>query len=253
MGVDGEALQAKLAWEQFRLVRWGCRVGLQNDHDQTPDARLNWLQAEHQLHRLEELLTSAEKLERLYHLNITECEANNHTEDDNAGSQGAQFQAIQPDYLQVKADIIKAKNNIVKKIRWVESGKAKFSNLVCDVRELVDRLENLLDDATQQRARPSQEACLRALISVCTDADAVADIQSLLSVSNANQDAIDAAARLKQTRLFVESGGNNRVRRASEDLKARHIKLKHLKPLKESKNSISQAMNLLNLDQILCL
>jgi hypothetical protein len=70
IGADGDLFSTKLQWEQYQLLRWGQKLGL--DSSSAVEADVNWELAGRILQQLECLLTSAEKLKERYSLDVEE-------------------------------------------------------------------------------------------------------------------------------------------------------------------------------------
>jgi hypothetical protein len=233
IGKDGVSLDAKLQWEQYRLVSWGQRAGL--DSRPNPDPRLNWHLLLPWLQQLDLLLSSAEELRKKYSLNVSSDQRSVSGVREPESGVGHMIAGIQPDFPNTKYRIIQASNGVVKRLRWAASGKDKLLRLAGDVAAVNDRLEQLLELSDQAWLRAGQEALLRDLISRSPDTTTVEEVRQLLQpTSRTNRAALEAAAKLKQIRLTVGADFSMAEHRAQDKVEIApltRLSAKKLSPL----------------------
>jgi hypothetical protein len=206
IGADGDLFSTKLDWEQYQLLRWGHRLGL--DSSSAAEADVNWELAGRILQQLECLLTSAEKLKERYSLEVEE-------EDCLVVKDGSDWQtkpvgigkwiaSMRPDMVTLRGYIIKKNNRGLKRLRWAVMGRDQAAAIINDVADLVAKLNRLLDSVDQEKQKRMDDILLRDILSRSSTASEVEQIQQILaSCPSSNHNTLQAAATLKQIRLII--------------------------------------------------
>ncbi len=203
IGNDGEFILSSLDWEQYRLMEWARRAGLES----APNERLNWGIAGSTLKQLETLLTSAAELKKRYRLDVTEeiVEVEElRSRSPRQNSVGRIIAQLKPDISSATARVIQGNSNALKKFRWAAHDRDKAFRITRDIAELISRLDTLLDSVDQERLNLVLSALLRDIVSRSTTAAQIDVVKELMSASRpASHHAITAAATIKHIRLVV--------------------------------------------------
>ncbi|KAF2815722.1 uncharacterized protein BDZ99DRAFT_565660 [Mytilinidion resinicola] len=209
MDQEVDLVRSRLQWEQYRLVEWGQRAGL----NKTPDNRLNWSVACGLLEQQHALLTSADKLKRLYNLQVQEEEELVHPKNVSVASEldfpdsgiGKLVAKLRPDiYTTSAAQSVRIGGKAFRRLRWATIGRKQADRVIQDIAEQNTRLWQLLDSAEQLSLRNGVDALLRDIISRSNSTSEVETVQQLLNPGQAISDkALAAAASLKQIRLTI--------------------------------------------------
>lgn len=213
IGVDGDLFNTKLQWEQYQLLEWGRKVGLDPELRKSPtEEDINWTLAGSILGQLESLLTSAEKLKTEYHLNVVEEEIKKFEVDSKPQKQLSGIErwldALRPDITTLKGQIIQKNNRVLKRLRWAAIGRDQAYEIISDIAHLVTRLYQLLGSIDRDKRAKVDEILLRDILSRSTTASEVDQIQQLLEPTPRFQPSpantsVQAAAKLKQIRLAL--------------------------------------------------
>ncbi|KAI1079486.1 prion-inhibition and propagation-domain-containing protein [Whalleya microplaca] len=209
MGTDGSLFRAGLEFEKYRLITWASKAGLLED-DSTPGPRVNWQLATMILEHLMGILTSAEKLQNRYMLDVSEetVQESERALAINPPKQGlAKFICrLKPNIYTTSGKIIQANNGPLKRLRWATVGKDKSTRITRDIHNLVDKLEYLLDSADRESRRNEDVRLLRDLVSFTTTTTEIGELDGILEDgigSSSSERAIKAAAYVKQIRLVL--------------------------------------------------
>ncbi|KAI0012959.1 prion-inhibition and propagation-domain-containing protein [Xylariaceae sp. FL0662B] len=208
IGTEGSLFRAGLEFEKYRLITWASKAGLLEDS--SPGPRVNWQLATMILEHLSGILTSAEKLQNRYMLNVSE-ETVQESEKALAASPPKQGLAklisrLKPDIYTTSGKIIQANNGTLKRMRWAAVGKEKSKRIISEIRDLVDKLEYLLDSADRESRHVEDLRLLRDLVSITSTTVEVGELEEILGDgigSNSSERAIKAAAHVKQIRLVL--------------------------------------------------
>lgn len=206
IGGQGDLFSSKLAFEQYRLLQWGMRAGL--DGDSSANKRLNGTIALELLGQLESFMTSAQKLRSKYCLKVIEEDLSESAESDctSLSQTGiAKFIArLKPSVYTTKGKIIQANSSTLKRLKWATAGKDQANAIIREIKDIISSLEQLLDVYDQDLRNRTDAILLRDIISRSTNAEEVAEIQEILEPEASKSDrAIYAAAKLKQIRLII--------------------------------------------------
>ncbi|CAO2648655.1 Nn.00g079220.m01.CDS01 [Neocucurbitaria sp. VM-36] len=206
INADGDLFITRLQWEQYRLLQWGDKVGLETQS--SSKNYFNWQLAISLLGQLESLLTSAEKLRTKYHLDVVQEDVTQSETASNPRTLPTGIErwiaSLKPDILTFKGRIIEANNSVLKRLRWAAMGRDQANAIIGDITDLGSRLYQLLDSLDQERRARVDEILLRNILSRSSTASEVEQIQQLLiSYPSQNNEAVQAAASLKQIRLII--------------------------------------------------
>ena len=240
IGADGDLFSTKLQWEQYQLLRWGHRLGLESSS--AAEADINWELAGRILQQLECLLTSAEKLKEKYSLDVEEEDVLDIKGDSNWQTKpvgiGKWIASMRPDMVTLKGHIIQKNNRVIKRLRWAVMGRDQAVAIMNDIADLVAKLNRLLDSVDREKQKRMDDILLRDILSRSSTASEVEQIQQILtSGPSSNDNTLQAAATLKQIRLII--GADTRddevktrtSQQASDKLPViRKMKPKKLKP-----------------------
>ena len=126
IGNDADRIRSMLEWEQYRLVQWADRIGLDAE-GKTMNPTLNWTLIADFLKQLELLLTDIDTLKIRYNLEI----------DDDAVARvqmpkavdrkgiGKLWQYTKPEIRTARARIIQENAGPVKRLRWATMDQDK--------------------------------------------------------------------------------------------------------------------------------
>ncbi|KAJ4340397.1 hypothetical protein N0V95_007510 [Ascochyta clinopodiicola] len=206
IGAEGDLFSTKLQWEQFQLLKWGHRLGL--DSFSTAEDDINWELAGRILLQLECLLTSAEKLKERYSLNVEEehlvkVEDESSWQTEHAGI-GRYIASLRPDMVTLKGHIIRKNNRVLKRLRWAAIGREQAFAIINDVADLVAKLYRLLDSVDREKQVRMDEVLLRDILSRSTTASEVEQTRQILAFDpSLKGNSLQSAAILKQIRLKI--------------------------------------------------
>ncbi|KAI9879714.1 MAG: hypothetical protein M1830_007499 [Pleopsidium flavum] len=213
LGHDAERVRCMLDWEQYRLLQWGERTGL--DGTAVQDRKFNWSLITDILRQLQGLLTDAKVLRERYNLDIIDVDADDAS---TASTQspsmsevltqrkgiGRLWSYVRPDLQTVRARIIQENNGPMKKLRWAALDQDKVRTLIGDIGYFNNSLHDMLESAEQHFVRATLSALLRDLVSRSTLPSDLDIIKALLDSNYiAGSSSIEAAASLKQIRLLL--------------------------------------------------
>ncbi|KAJ8112113.1 hypothetical protein OPT61_g5444 [Boeremia exigua] len=206
IGADGDLFSTKLQWEQYQLLQWGHRIGL--DSSSPVEADVNWDFAGRILQQLECLLTSAEKLKEKYSLDVEEEDCLDIKGDSDWQTKpvgiGQWIASMRPDMVTLKSHAIKKNNRALKRLRWAVMGRDQAVAIISDIADLVAKLNRLLDSVEREKQKRMDNILLRDILSRSSTASEVEQIQQILeSGPSSNDNVLQAAATLKQIRLII--------------------------------------------------
>jgi hypothetical protein len=143
---DSEYLASKLETEGALLMRWGERVGLLSGHRLDVDPQLHdpWTKkaVAGVLFCIEMLLTNTEKLQTTYGLIPYECSSGitgTRASSRKNGSRNSETQTRPSEMIRLERKSV----NILRKFHWSILDKEKFNDLINELRDLVQRLNEL--------------------------------------------------------------------------------------------------------------
>ncbi|KAL8732935.1 MAG: hypothetical protein Q9181_003769 [Wetmoreana brouardii] len=216
VGVEADNFRCKVELEQYKLIQWAERIGL----EEQPSNRLNWNLIANLLKQLETLLSDTQQLKRKYRLELVQLESI-------ASTQVANFPLA-------SSRIIHHSNGSARKLKWAVFDKDKAANLVRDITYFNNGLYDLLDVVNQDFVKSALASVLRDIISRSNATSELEIIKQLLGSTNiSTSGAVAAAASLKQIRLVLGFGpetssvGRLAERTPPEGLR---LKLRQLKP-----------------------
>ncbi|KAI4088864.1 MAG: hypothetical protein L6R37_008138 [Teloschistes peruensis] len=245
LGREGDNFRCKLELEEYKLLQWAERAGL----EEQPSDRLNWNLVASILNQLETLLSDTQALKKRYRLELQVLDTGSNI---SLGETSALRQTgfskllskLRPDFPLASSRIIHDNNGPVKKLRWAVFDKEKAAKLVGDIVYFNSCLYGLLDTDNQDYVKAALASLLRDIISRSNVNSELEVIKQLLSsASTFSPAAVASAARLKQIRLVLGLGpdlnsiGQTAERAPPDGLK---LRLRQLKPsllLRESSGS----------------
>ncbi|KAL8928823.1 MAG: hypothetical protein Q9208_001601 [Pyrenodesmia sp. 3 TL-2023] len=231
VGREADNFRCKLEVEQYRLIQWAQRIGLE-DH---PSHELNWNLITEILKQLETLLSDTQNIRRRYRLELVQLGNNALGQEPSTYTGfGKLLSKLRPEFRHASSRIIQDGNGTVKKLRWAVFDKAKAAKLIEDIVYFNNRLHVHLDSLDQNSIKTALGSVLRDVISHSNATSELEAIKQLLgSTSVAAPGAVASAATLKQIRLVIKLGPNiNSVGEAAQRAPPGNLKLKlrHLKP-----------------------
>lgn len=236
VGREADNFRCKLEVEQYKLIQWAQRIGLE-DH---PSHQLNWNLITEILKHLETLLSDTQNIRRRYRLELVQL-GNNAQEPDPTRVPGSPYTGfgrllskLRPEFRHASSRIIQDSNGTVKKLRWAVFDKAKAAKLIEDIVYFNSCLHVHLDSLNQDFVKAALGSVLRDIISHSNATSELEVIKQLLgSTSVAAPGAVASAATLKQIRLILKLGPDiNSIGEAAQRAPPGNLKLKlrHLKP-----------------------
>lgn len=207
IGSDGDLLRTGLEIQKYRLVKWAERSGL----GKTERPAVNWQCAGLVLDQLLVMLTSAEKLKTRYCLEVSEetLETAEKLRAAKSPKQGIAklIARLRPTIQTAAGLIIQESNSTVKRLRWATRDKTKLKQYLDEIKNLVDNLDMLLDHGERESEKDDMDKLLRGLVSFIPSTTEAEQIEELVGVGrhqrHAGEDAIKAAAYVKQVRLVI--------------------------------------------------
>ncbi|KAM3424869.1 hypothetical protein BST61_g6846 [Cercospora zeina] len=205
IGVEGDLLRTKLQIERYRLEEWAQCSRLNTS---SPDARLNWSLVYDILEQQYTILTSAEKLQSKYGLNLQDTEVVEEEKGEERADVGLGtiLRRLKPKLYSNSASsqaIAKA-NGPWKRMQWAAGGRETVVKVIDDLGELNTHLERLLDIPDRTWLKVGMSVLLRDTLSHTTDLAQVETLQALLRPTAGVGDAsIASAARFKRIRLVL--------------------------------------------------
>ena len=134
MKEDQERIRSIIEWEQYRLIEWGHRVGIDTRADR--DSSFNWPIAANILKQLERLLTDTEVLRTQYGLTSDE-QSKAGVVGTFEGSPAVQKTGLaklwnhaRPELQAVRARMIQETGTTFKKLKWITFDCDKLSELL---------------------------------------------------------------------------------------------------------------------------
>ncbi|KAL8658967.1 MAG: hypothetical protein Q9202_007347 [Teloschistes flavicans] len=247
LGREGDNFRCKLEMEEYKLMQWAERAGL----EEQPSDRLNWNLIVNILRQLETLLSDTQALKKRYRLELVQLDHDPSTSIQETSASTLRqtgfsklLSKLRPDFPLASSRIIHDNNGPIKKLRWAVFDKEKAANLVGEIVYFNTYLYSLLDTDNQDYVKSALTSLLRDIISRSNVTSELEVIKQLLrSASTFSPAALASAASLKQIRLVLGLGPNRNSigqpaeRAAPDGLK---LRLRQLKPsllLRESSGS----------------
>ena len=235
-GREADNFRCKLEFEQYRLMQWAERIGL----EEQPSERLNWTLVGDILKQLEALLLDTQMLKKKYHLDLVAVDTLAPGTSAAAAAAppktgfGKLLSKLRPDFPLASSRIIHESNGSVEKFKWAVFDRSRAANLIADVVHFNNCLHGLLDNVNQDFVKSALGSVLRDIISRSNATSELEIIKQLLTSSHVAAPAtIGSAASLKQIRLVLGLGPSHS---SSEESAQRtppggiKIKLIQLKP-----------------------
>ncbi|KAL9024904.1 MAG: hypothetical protein Q9196_006170, partial [Gyalolechia fulgens] len=237
VGREADNFRCKLEVEQYKLIQWAQRIGLEDN----PSHQLNWNLVTEILRQLETLLSDTQNIRRRYHLELVqlggkplEQEPESHVSSSPYTGFGKLLSKLRPEFRHASSRIIQESNGTVKKLRWAVFDKAKAAKLIDDVVYFNNCLYVQLDNLNQDFVKAALGSVLRDIISHSNATSELEVIKQLLgSTSVAAPEAVASAATLKQIRLVLKLGPDiNSIGEAAQRAPPSSLRLtlRHLKP-----------------------
>ncbi|KAL8925638.1 MAG: hypothetical protein Q9172_002142 [Xanthocarpia lactea] len=231
-GSEADNFRCKLEVEQYRLIQWAERIGL----EEQPSERMNWTLIGDILKQMEALLLDTQALKKKYRLDLVPDDSDASAPESTAPpktSFGKLLSKLRPDFPLASSRIIDESNGSIRKLKWAVFDRAKAANLVNDIVHFNNSLHGLLDNVNQDFIKSALGSLLRDIISRSNATSELEVIKQLLSSSYvAAPAAVASAASLKQIRLVLGLGPNHNLidqpaqRAPPEGIKIRLIQLK---------------------------
>ncbi|KAI4184119.1 MAG: hypothetical protein L6R41_004973 [Letrouitia leprolyta] len=206
-GSEADNFRCKLEVEQYRLIQWAERIGL----EEQPDERSNWTLVGDILKQMEALLLDTQVLKKKYRLDLIDVDAATpETSAPPKTSFGKLLSKLRPDFPLANSRIIDESNGTIKKLKWAVFERGKAANLVNDLIHFNNCLHSLLDNDNQNFIKSALGSVLRDIISRSNATSELEVIKQILGSSHvAAPAAITSAASLKQIRLILGLGPDN--------------------------------------------
>ncbi|KAI4176193.1 MAG: hypothetical protein LQ348_006051 [Seirophora lacunosa] len=233
VGREADNFRCKLEVEQYKLIQWGQRIGIEDN----PSQQLNWNLITEILKQLETLLSDTQNIRRRYRLELVPLGSNALAQESDSTSStgfGKLLSKLRPDFRHASSRIIQDNNSTAKKLRWAVFDKAKAAKLIEDIVYFNNCLYVHLDSLNQDFIKAALGSVLRDIISHSNATSELEVIKQLLgSTSVAAPAAVASAATLKQIRLVLKLGPDiNSIGEAAQRAPLGNFKLtlRHLKP-----------------------
>jgi hypothetical protein len=186
LGKDASYLQTMLDVEEYRFVQWAETVGLTSKDPNIPPS-LNQALATNLIVQLQEKLES-NNLKKRYKLELipvppTQQPILSSKESNNPDSQSILASAVSDSTraeILARAGLMQSKNSFQRRLQWAAMDKAKFEELVHDIRDIVNALWSLLAPIRQVEMKEQLETTLSTMIKISQDLDALKGIQASL-------------------------------------------------------------------------
>ncbi|KAI4244009.1 MAG: hypothetical protein L6R40_003220 [Gallowayella cf. fulva] len=208
-GSEADNFRCKLEIEQYRLIQWAERTGL----EEQPSGRLNWTLIGDILKQMEALLTDTQSLKKRYHLDLVHFDADARLPPETSVSIppktgfGKLLSKLRPDFPLASSRIIHESNGSIKRLKWAVFDRVKATNLINDIVYFNNYLHSLLDTVNQEFVKSAIGSVLRDIISRSNATSELEVIKQLLSSSYVSTPAaVASAASLKQIRLILGLG-----------------------------------------------
>ncbi|KAL9001435.1 MAG: hypothetical protein Q9169_000010 [Polycauliona sp. 2 TL-2023] len=235
-GSEADNFRCKLEVEQYRLLQWAERIGL----EEQPDERFNWILVGDMLKQMEALLLDTQMLKKKYRLDLVDSDALTPETSASAStvapktartSFGKLLSKLRPDFPLASSRIIDESNGKVQQLRWAVFDRGRAASLISDIVYFNNGLHSLLDNVNQDFVNSALGSVLRDIISRSNATSELEVIKQLLSSSHvATPAAVASAASLKQIRLVLGLGRDSIEQQAQrtppEGIKIKLIKLK---------------------------
>ncbi len=211
-GREADNFRCKLEFEQYRLMQWAERIGL----EEQPSERLNWTLVGDILRQMEALLLDTQTLKKKYHLDLvavdtlapeTSAAAATTAAAPPKTGFGKLLSKLRPDFPLASSRIIHESNGSVEKFKWAVFDRSRAANLIADIVHFNNCLHGLLDNVNQDFVKSALGSVLRDIISRSNATSELEIIKQLLTSSHVAAPAtIGSAASLKQIRLVLGLG-----------------------------------------------
>ncbi len=218
LGKDASLLRTLLNLEEYHFTQWATKVGLIGPKPNL-NPRLNKTLAVDLMRQLE-ILLGTDKIKERYKLELIVDRPNQvHVakgiSDDATSALGVLSKVVSDEMrgdILARAKLIHSKNSLPKRLWWAAVDKAKFEDLVRDVRAIVQGLWALLDPIQQDEVMSKIQQVLSVVIEVSKDVKGLKDLQTALKSSREDDIARDnvslaAAAGLKAARVEIHDEG----------------------------------------------
>ncbi|KAL2833810.1 prion-inhibition and propagation-domain-containing protein [Aspergillus cavernicola] len=186
LGEDASFLMTMLSVQEYRFLQWGEIVGI-NDRDRTIDPRLNPVEASRLMGELQ-LMLEKDNIRKRYHLELVEKEGPVDRENvvhSPEGSQSILSDAVsdkrRADILH-RANLIKSKNSLPKRLWWAAVDKNRLATLVSRVERTVQGLWDLLNPIQQNRMDQATQEILSKVIDMSNDLKELRELRAALEV-----------------------------------------------------------------------
>ncbi|KAL9037339.1 MAG: hypothetical protein Q9180_003776, partial [Flavoplaca navasiana] len=130
-GSEADNFRCKLEVEQYRLMQWAERIGL----EEQPDERFNWTLIGDILKQMEALLLNTQTLKKKYRLDLVAIDAL--APETSAApartSFGKLLSRLRPDFPTASSRIVDESNGTIKKLRWAVFDRGKAAILITDI------------------------------------------------------------------------------------------------------------------------
>ncbi|KAI4206267.1 MAG: hypothetical protein LQ346_001163 [Caloplaca aetnensis] len=238
VGREADNFRCKLEVEQYKLIQWAQRIGLEDN----PSHQLNWNLITEILKQLETLLSDTQNIRRRYHLELVQLGSGalaqqpdtTRVSSSTYTGFGKLLSKLRPEFRHASSRIIQESNGTVKKLRWAVFDKVKAAKLIEDIIYFNHCLHVHLDSLNQDFVKTALGSVLRDIISHSNATPELEVIKQLLgSTSVAAPEAVASAATLKQIRLVLKLGPDiNSIGEVAQRAPPGNLKLKlrHLKP-----------------------
>ncbi|KAL8721534.1 MAG: hypothetical protein Q9225_001788 [Loekoesia sp. 1 TL-2023] len=230
---EADSFRCKLELEQYKLMQWAERIGLEKQ----PEQHLNWSLIADTLKQLQSLLSDTQSLKSKYCLELVQIESDT-SEQETGASHNTSFSKLldklRPNSRLSSPRIIHNGNGVAKKLKWAAFDKEKAAKLVDDIVYFNHSLFSLLDSVNQEFLRSALASVLRDIIYRSNATSELEIIKQLLrSTYTATSEAVSSAATLKQIRLALSQGYDaNRAEESASEPSPRNFipKLCRLEP-----------------------
>ncbi|KAJ9661656.1 hypothetical protein H2198_001832 [Neophaeococcomyces mojaviensis] len=210
MGKAIERVGLLLELEEFRLQRWGERAGLLEGLDR--DLRLNWALIKRLLTQLTENILNINILRTQYGLEyddsdetaLVAVEASITPIQTSTNLFGRAWAHVNPTIRKSRKQVAQRSADVFRRLKWVEIDQEKARGLLAGISYYNDVLQECLDDANQQLIRRALAMLLRDMTSRTRNGLDIETIQAFPHDETMVEfKAVDAASRVKQTRLIA--------------------------------------------------
>ncbi|KAL2042838.1 hypothetical protein N7G274_004598 [Stereocaulon virgatum] len=189
LGKDSSALICQLNLQEIQLTEWARCAGLLAG-DGSLDRRLNEKIVHATLKELQDLLLDTEKLKVRYKLGLASKSLTPQSEPDRRESpvaHGILSNAISNELradVMYKARLIQSKNSFPQRLWWAAVDKAKFEELIGNIRSFIRELWYLLDPIRQRDVTQSLQMILSHVIGISGKVDELCALSDTITASS---------------------------------------------------------------------